>query len=310
MAWSDFARFRAAAAPAGYATNEKNLRALVMYYTHSVEKGLSRRDFRPGFGEKAVSALAQQLNEWARRGLSAQDEFVQSALETMRAYVDRHEEIGVDVSERLAVFDVTVREQIFGAEPGGGVRRFVEPVGAAGTFAELARNRVSLREFAAGEVPIAIVERAMSLALTSPSACNRQSSRVHVVTESRQIDELLRIQAGLGGYRRPPLLLLVTSDASSYVEATERNQPFVDGALFTMTLIYALEAEGFGTCALTASLWGKNERAVRAALGIPDTEFLITFVAVGRKPADALVPISKRSSVDAVLTVHGEASIS
>ncbi|WP_396668820.1 nitroreductase family protein [Microbacterium sp. R86528] len=172
------------------------------------------------------------------------------------------------------------------------------------SFRDVASRRVSIREFSDAPVSYDDVREAIGIASLAPSACNRQSARVHLVTDPQIIDSILRIQAGLGGYPRPPMLILITGDASSYVEATERNQPYVDGALFAMSLIYALEDEGLGTCALTAMLWRKHEKAVRDLLLVPPSECFVTFIAVGRVSQGATVPLSKRASVEAITTVH------
>ena len=60
----------------------------------------------------------------------------------------------------------------------------------------------------------------------------------------------LKIQGGFLGYAMPPVLLLVTSDIRAFMNNGERNEPFVDGGLFSMSLLYALEAYGLAACPL------------------------------------------------------------
>ena len=42
-----------------------------------------------------------------------------------------------------------------------------------------------------------------------------------------------------------PYLIIVTNDLSSWDNVNERNQCFIDGALFASTLIYALHSNNF-----------------------------------------------------------------
>lgn len=302
---TDHRRFHRHAASAGQPRNLGNDRALIMYYTHSVEKGLSRQDFRPNFGIRPISALAQLMNDWIAGGSAPSDTFFTAACSAMRGYFDRHAGLGVDISEKQDLFSAPVQTLISGAVPTGGVRHISTERPENRSFSELAATRVSMREFSADRVDPTLIEQAVQVALCSPSACNRQSARVHLVTDPVRIDQLLKLQAGLGGYDRPPVLLLITSEASCFVEATERNQPFVDGGLFAMSLLYALEDSGLGSCALTAMLWHKRARAVREILDLPESECLVTFVAVGHKPPESVIPFSRREVASEILKIHG-----
>ena len=304
LAVNDYRRYHGHAAPAGQVSNAGNGRALMMYFTHSVEKGLSRQDFRPGFGERPVSALAKLMNAWIDEGRGQEDSFFVSACASMRVYFTRHQQLGIDVGDKRALFSHAVLEAISRTSEDGGVRELELAGPRPEGFALLATRRVSLREFDQGPVANDVVIRAIETALSAPSACNRQSARVHVISEPDLIDRVLRIQGGLGGYSRPPLLVLITSETSCYVEATERNQPFVDGALFAMSLIYALEDAGLGTCALTSMLWSDREKSVRQLLSLSPSEALVTFVAIGQRPARSVVPYSRRESATDITTIH------
>lgn len=301
---ADFRRFHSSAAPAGRALNDTNRRALLMYHTHSVEKGLARSNFRPGFGARPVGALAELMNRWIEDRRPTEDSFFEAACDTLRAYIDRHEELGFDISDKVALFSDEAIATV-GASRGPGGTRSVRAVERAdGSFLSVVKSRVSVRDFADEKVDMAVVLDAVGVAALSPSACNRQAARAHLVTDGAKIAELLRIQGGFAGYGQPPLLILVTGDAGYYVEATERNQPYIDGALFAMTLMYALEANGLGTCALTAMMWPAKEKRVRRVLNLPESECLVTFMAVGARPDAVDVPFSRRARVDEISTIH------
>ncbi|MGH2182869.1 nitroreductase family protein, partial [Enterococcus faecalis] len=117
-------------------------------------------------------------------------------------------------------------------------------------FKYLALNRYSIRDYDSSDVDLGMLNEAIEIALKSPSVCNRQSARVYVINDKKEIKELLNIQGGFNGYELPPCLILVTCDIQDFIDISERNQPYIDGGIFAMSLIYALEYQGFATCTL------------------------------------------------------------
>lgn len=144
----------------------------------------------------------------------------------------------------------------------------------------------------------------MTLALYSPSVCNRQSVRVHVFTEPSVIAKAQKLQGGMTGYEPPPVLALVTSDLAAFSGSSQRHQPFIDGGLFAMSLLNGLEYYGLAACSLNAMFSTKREAQMRQLLGIPDNEVLIFFIAIGNKPDITTVPHSRRLNLNSVLSIH------
>jgi len=98
--------------------------------------------------------------------------------------------------------------------------------------------------------------------------------------------------------------VVVTSDISSFIAPTERRQPWIDGGLFAMSLLNALEYYGLAACPLNAMFGVGQEAKLRRLLNIPDGEVLIVFIAVGPKPATTLIPHSVRLNLDSVLSLN------
>jgi nitroreductase len=112
------------------------------------------------------------------------------------------------------------------------------------------------------------------------------------------------VQGGFGGYALPPKLLLVTCDLTAFLFTEERNQPFIDGGLFMMTLLLGLEQVGLGACSLNTAMGFERETKIRKQLEIPENEIFISFIAVGHFDPAVLTPQSKRVAVDEVLVRH------
>jgi nitroreductase len=99
-------------------------------------------------------------------------------------------------------------------------------------------------------------------------------------------------------------LLVVTSDLGSFVSPGERNQCWIDGGLFAMSLVYALHSLGLGTCCLNWSVEHEADRKLRQAAGIRESEAVIMMIAVGHLPEVLNVQQSPRKLVDDVLTIR------
>ncbi|MBF8807220.1 MAG: nitroreductase family protein [Enterococcus lacertideformus] len=148
-------------------------------------------------------------------------------------------------------------------------------------FKRLAMERHSVRDYKETEIDLQRVNEAIEIALKSPSVCNMQSSRVRIIQNKEIIEEALKIQGGFNGYALPPCLILITTDTNYFIDVTERNQVYVDGGLFAMSVLYALEYEGLAACALNTMFDLNRDKKTRNLLHICDSETLILYITVG-----------------------------
>jgi hypothetical protein len=132
--------------------------------------------------------------------------------------------------------------------------------------------------------------------------CNRQSWRVHVFSEAADKAMILRHQNGnLGFGHLADRVLLVTADMRTFVSSGERNQAFLDGGLFSMSLLYALQARGIATCPLNLSISFQVDRRLRKAARIPGWETPLMMIAVGYPPDRLNVAASARLPTESML---------
>ena len=287
-------------------------RARMIFHAHAIEKGLSREDFRAGFGKIAVPGLAKEMNAWFEAGHSLDDPFLQSSAAVARTYFDRHTKLRHDVSAFWQLFGPEA-QKLIGKAPRseGGVLPAVKerelPPRKAGRskFMDVVYERRSVREFTNQRVRGEDIARAVQIAMQSPSVCNRQGTRVHQFDDPEIIKSVVDIQGGFSGYKMPPKLLLVSADLNAMLFPEERNQPFVDGGLFMMGLLLGLTHVGLGSCPLNTAMGPKRENAIRKIIDIPESEVFISFVAVGHYKKQVLVPRSKRTDIEDILIRHG-----
>ena len=283
--------------------SDGQLRARLLQKAHSIEKGLSMPTVRGGFGAAALRELRGLIAEHQARGLDPAERGYRKARHAIAAYVAFHEQAGAAIPEPLG-FVHDLAEPLHDASAGG-----VDMIDRAeiarlsrADFAGLVRARRSSRTFAPTPVDPALVRQAVGLALWSPSVCNRQSARVHIVDEPALLARVLKVQGGNRGFDdQVAAVLVVTSYLGSFMGARERNQGWVDGGMFAMSLLYGLTYVGLGSCPLNWSARAEQDKAFRDVLPIPDDESVVMLIAIGNLPDTFRAPVSPRLDVDTVL---------
>ena len=268
---------------------------------HMIEKGLALPEPRPGFGQEPIAMLLAEVPELEAAGHAGP--VTRSARASLAAYVRWHDALGHQVPPPVRQFAATAE-----TAPGGAIvleRQFIQS--AAGIdFARFARSRYSVRNFTGAPVSEEAIRTAVEVALKTPRVCNRETRRVHFANTPGDMGRMLSVQNGNRGFGHlAGAVLMITSDVREFVEYGERNQCWVDGGLFAMTLAFAFHAQGLGTCMLNASNASWKDRRLRAILGLPDHEVVITFMAVGHLPDQLMVAESPAPDVDSILRRMG-----
>ena len=256
---------------------------IVMGY-HVLEKGLTMPRRRLGFGRGAVVHLVNLINSFEKR-FGGDDPQVRHAVGVLRAYRELHRE-RPDPMPRLDAFLASHPDIPAADEPHVTREAFFAAKDAP--FPQFAASRHVCRHFA-GPVPRETIEAAVSLALTAPSACNRQHARVHVIDDPALRD----------------WLFAVTADLSTVRWGWERHDCYVNGGIFVMNLCYALHYLGVAHCILHWSVSPEVDRAAHEFLGIPANEAIVQVIACGMPPEEFDVAASPRLAVSDVLTRHG-----
>ena len=173
-------------------------------------------------------------------------------------------------------------------------------------FPEFARSRHSCRHFE-GVVANEVICHAVELAMTTPSACNRQHWRVHCISDHTVRDAIFDIQKGKGnrGFGEDAdKLLVVTSDLQDAQWIEERNDAFVNGGMFLMNLSYALHYFKVAHCILNGSVSVDGDHAIHRCANIPLPERIVGMIACGNAPLTFPVAPSKRKDFKTILTFH------
>lgn len=161
-------------------------------------------------------------------------------------------------------------------------------------------SRHSVRDFESGAVDPSIVAEAIRLATFSPSVCNRQPWKVRVF-EGADVPRILRYQNGNRGFRENvPMLAVVSVELAHFSGAGERNQAWIEGGIFSSSLVWAMHGLGLDSCMLNLSITNSAADALREAAGIPASEVPIMMIAFGRGADGHRVARSPRRELDEV----------
>ena len=131
----------------------------------------------------------------------------------------------------------------------------------------------------------------------SPSACNRQSARVMLLSDQELASKVLDIQGGTKGFKNANNCILVMADLNSYWYDGEMNTSFIDAGIFTMNLKYY----GIECCPL---IWDDNtyrRNLLDEILDIPQNYFIMCVLAVGEADPNAKTLFSPRKDTNNII---------
>lgn len=279
--------------------------------THTVEKGLSLANPRPFFGEAKIKALLDDRQK-DEPEMTFASQMLAGALNDYvifnRSFAQAAESAsggGASLLDRATEYVVSEEER--GCVLTGGVRAVLDPPSSIDQHAvDFLESRFACRVFDPTPMTAEEVEAVTSLAQRAPSQCNRQSSILHVFRDRASIEALLALQGGARGFVDDVgTLFIVSSELTAWGGPQQRNQPYVDGALFAMMLMLSLQAYGFASCPLNLAVGNGLEGRIKSAAGIPRRQRLIMMIAAGR-PGAATVKAAKspRRPISEVLQIH------
>jgi len=277
---------------------------------HRVEKGLTLPEPRPWFGRETVERLLANCIRYA--AFDGHDTAILAgALGALSEYERKFQS---SPSEWWSAIAVDFR-QLTNSTPvlednAGGTEPLPSCDRAPGewNFSTFARSRSSIRNFSDRSVDHRSIQSAIADAQTTPSVCNRQAARVRIFARGEFANQVLQTQNGNRGFGHTAShVLVVTSDLSAFLTPGERNQGYIDGGMFAMSLIYALHDAGVGSCPLNWSTIKTQDLRLRSLIGLPDEEVVIMMIAIGYPADDAVVTASPLRAFDRVLLSDGEA---
>ena len=288
------------ASSAGRSTDDaERLAAHISMDYHRLEKGMALPSPRYGFGRDVVQRLMRSIARYENAyGPADVTAFGRGALAEYRRFN----------AAKIAPELETAIDRFLG-DCSSGQCGGVAPLTSETLFpfdSETAQrfmlSRHSVRQFDGRPVSEDVIRQAVRIAQQAPSVCNRQSARVFVSNQRARMDEMLRLQNGNRGFGdRLGAVIVVASDMRAFTSLGERNQCWVDGGIFAMSLALALHSLHVGACMLNWSVEPGRDRALRRCLGIDDNYAIITMMGAGYPPDNLVVAASPRRRTESII---------
>ena len=284
---------------------------IIMRY-HVLEKGLTMRDRHIPFGKAIASSLIDLIDKYEQHygGISRQcqhaigvvSEYARvhkeynSAIEDVEfwvkinAFLSRHSEIKEASQKRYSKKDF-----FFAREH---------------SFYDFAMSRHTVRNYSLNRLPIQRIMKSVKLAMTAPSACNRQQIRVKCVSNKVLCARILEQQGGNRGFGHlADKVLVVTADLCAEMDGRERNDAYINGGMFLMNLCYSLHYYEIAHCVLTWAVDLTKDRWLRSVCSIPENEIVVALLCCGEAADEFDVACSPRRELCEVFSEVGPAAV-
>ena len=273
---------------------------------HTIEKGLSLKNPRKGFGQQKVLKLLKRLNKYFDVYGKTDKEFLIYPLGTIKHYIHYTKSTGVEIPIIEREYKILIEKSGFVdvKEQGGIIQVSKDEIlkKCNSSFESLLNSRHSIRYFSKETVTKDIIEKALNLAQRTPSACNRQGWHTHVFQGEESV-RLIKWQGGSHGFEdeiRTSILVTANLKAFLYYEI---HQAYIDGGLYAMNLINALHSLGLGTIPLSCGFTHDKLKGL-ADFDIPKNEVPIVIIGVGNLLENFNVAISKRKNINLTNKFH------
>ena len=162
---------------------------------------------------------------------------------------------------------------------------------------QLYKQRRSVRFYIDKKVERHLIEKAVDAASLSPSACNRQPFKLIISDENPFKDKLGGLPMGANTYyKNVPMFIAIIGDLSSYFSERDRNLIYIDGSLFAMSLMLALETLGLSTCPINWPDIEEKEIKLQKLLGLNPYERCVMFLGVGYADPEKMIPFSNKKT--------------
>ena len=191
---------------------------------HTIEKGLSLRNPRKGFGQQKILNLLDRLNLYLCKYGEKDKNFLYYPLGTIKHYISYTKSNGVEIPAIEEKYKSLVdKSGLIDIKEQGGIVQITQNdiLKQCNTnFKSLLMSRHSIRYFSKEDVAKDAIDQALKLAQRTPSACNRQGWHTHVFQGEKSIN-LIKWQGGCHGFEdeiRTSILVTANLKAFLYYE--------------------------------------------------------------------------------------------
>lgn len=275
-------------------------RFLLRRNIHRLEKGLVMKNRRPVFAAGYIEETVQRYVQEASSAGAEFDRELRWCHDVLRLYF-KQVASNPSVDRARKIFEAQVEADRTAKEERNvpylrNLRE--EPPVKYEALLELAKIRRSVRWFQRKAVPEVLIHRAMEVALLSPTACNRQPFRFHIITDLALAPTVSKVAWGTAGFAdNIPAVAVVIGRFGAFFSERDRHLPYTDASLAIMSFVYALETMGLGSCCINWPDIEGTDTQMKQLINLSDDERVIMLIAFGYPDPDGLVAYSQKKSV-------------
>ena len=274
--------------------------------THRLEKGLLMRPRRPVFALEYIGETVEAFATTMSADTSDPD-LILWAIDVLDAYFE-----AVDPAPPVeAAREIYRTARAPFHRPDAPTRRIPYhrevaplPIGID-ELAALAHRRRSVRWFEDRTVPRSCIDRALEVALQSPSASNRQPFVFHIFDDPELVRQVSVIPMGTKGYAQNiPAIAVIVGRQRAYFNERDRHLIYIDGSLAAMSFMYGLEVQGIASCPINWPDIADRETNMARLLGLAIDERPVMLIAFGYPDPDGTVAFSQKKPLSEARTYN------
>lgn len=278
----------------------------ILLLAHSLEKGMANKKKRY-FGKEKTEMLMNELRKYQKFNSDTSNFSFVVGINVLREYLKIYEEN-----------NWTSREEY------SNVRKFIEDYKkvesinlesyildkesimncASINYDKFLQSRHSIRSFAKKKLDEKAIEKAIDMALKTPTACNRQMCNIYYVKNTKLKELVIEKGQGFSGFDTENInIFIITFDVNSNYFVGERNQGWFNSGLVSMNFVNAMHSLGIGSCFIQFGNSYKDEVELKKKMGIPLQERIAVLIAAGYYEDKNIVTQSPRKKISDIYKV-------
>lgn len=274
----------------------------ILLLSHALEKGMSFTNKRPNWGGVKALTLCKALDSYiAHEG--QKNEIFTLAINVLDRY-SKDPFASTDKCTTESINKLTHKyNDLIGKKEAGSKEVTEPPYFDENTILSFFSTRRSVRLFSSVAISKGEINKALNIASYTPTACNRQTSKVYAFRDKEKIRKILDLQLGDQGWcTNADTLFVITGVATYFGGVYERHQAYIDGGLFAMNFIYGLHLQHIATCFKMFVRNPKVMKDFRKTCNIQENEIPIVLILAGHYSEESSeCPVSSRFTVSCML---------
>lgn len=281
---------------------KEQLEYKMIFYSHSLEKGMTYDKLRP-FGEKKIEILLNSLIKYNSNDYNIDSTAYKIGYNTLKKWSNIYAMNKFKRTNLNNLVDDFLKNNLCNEINVGKIEYngHTKIKDFHFDYLEAIKTRHSVRKYKIKEITDDDFNYCVNAAILSPSACNRQMCKVYYIKDAQKKKLVSESIMGLTGFDKDSInLFLITYDVSAFLFYGERNQGYFNSGLFAMNFVNAMHFKGIGSCLLQWSNTSKCEQNIKERLEIPNNEKIVVAIAAGYYNGVSNVPISPRKTCEEV----------